>query len=521
MLTSHDGEGHIIRMFEFNRALDDGNFPARWSKRLNWGLGYPFFNFNYPLPYYLGYLMNKAGLDLLAGFKIILILSVPLSAFFSFLWLKNHFSQTSAIAGGLFYTLIPYHLVNIYVRGNLAETLALTLVPLNFYLIHRLKQKPTFASVIWLSLGLSALILSHNISALLFLPVILIYSLLLNLSKNYLKLLGLAFILPLFITCFFWLPALFDKQFIIIDQRFPLYYAKNFPKLADLIYSPWGYGGSNTGPGQMSVQVGLGHWLIFICSVIILVVGFRKLKHKKLVFFFLGLSVWAFLMMLSISKPVWDLVTPLQYLQFPWRLLSILALAVSFLASFTFSFVSQVIPKKINLVLTVIAIMVLLFVNRHHFQANQYYRLPDYWFLDSPYGSTTTVDGEHTPKWQMENRPDQTARFELLSGTASINSLVWKTNYHRFQVEAKSEITMVDRTVYFPGWIVFVDQQKINTINQDDPKTKGLISFEVPAGQHLVEVKLLEPPVHQVANTVTAVSIALVLGFAIYRQSMH
>lgn len=52
IITGHDTEGHIIRLIEFDRALNDGQFPVRWSKRLNWGLGYPFFNYNYPLNYF-------------------------------------------------------------------------------------------------------------------------------------------------------------------------------------------------------------------------------------------------------------------------------------------------------------------------------------------------------------------------------------------------------------------------------------------------------------------------------------
>lgn len=509
MLTSHDGEGHIIRMFEFNTALTGGHFPVRWSKRLNWGLGYPYFNFNYPLTYYLTFLMSKLNFDLLIAFKTILLLSFPLSGFFAFLWLKEHFLKVESFIGALFYTLIPYHFLNVYVRGNLAETLALAIAPLGFYLTIKLHKQPSLKRALLLSLCLSSIILFHNITALLFLPILFIYSSLLGITRTYFKFILGAFIFPIFITCFFWFPVLIAKPFIIIDKTFPLYYLKHFPLLKDLIYSSWGYGGSQVGPGQMSVQVGVLHLLFLIVSAIILA-KFRKLP-KKLPLFFLGLSVLAIFMMLAASKFIWDVLVPIQYIQFPWRLLAILALTISFLSTYVLTFVLKFVPKKAAILIVIIFVLGLLYVNRNHWRANEYYQLPNYWFLDKPLSSTTTVDGEHTPKWQLENRPTETARFEIISGTADIKSLEWKTNYHKFSVESEFDSQIADRTIYFPGWTVFVDGSKENRIDQNDPETKGLIAFTVSKGKHLVEVKLLEPAAYKIVDGISLVSLSLAI----------
>lgn len=500
-------------MFEFNNAIEDGHFPVRWSKRLNWGLGYPYFNFNYPLTYYLTFLMHKSGLDLLTSFKLILLFSFPLSGFFTFLWLKQHFPKIKSFLGGLFYTLIPYHFVNVYVRGNLGETLALTIVPLGLYLVYKLYKKPSFKKTILLNFCLSSIILMHNITALLFIPILFIYGLLFSLEKRYLKFLVLGFFLPILTTSFFWLPVFYTKQFIVIDQRFPSYYPKSFPNITDLIYSPWGYGGSKTGPGQMSVQIGLLHLLFLTLSIVITIVGFKKIPQKRLALLFVSLSLLSFFMMLPISKPIWDVFKPIQYLQFPWRLLSILALTSSFLVVYLLSFISKIIPKKAVNMLGIVLILGLLFFNRNHWKANKYYDLPDYWFFDKPYSSTTTVDGEHTPKWQLENRSSETSRFEVISGEADVKSIAWKTNYHIFNIDAQSLSTILDRTVYFPGWSVFVDGKRIPNIDQNNPQTKGLIGFEISPGKHKVEVKLAEPAINKVADTISLGSLIILLGF--------
>ena len=51
---SHDGEWMVIRLSAFHQSLRDGQFPVRWSSRLNHGFGYPVLNFLYPLPFYIG-----------------------------------------------------------------------------------------------------------------------------------------------------------------------------------------------------------------------------------------------------------------------------------------------------------------------------------------------------------------------------------------------------------------------------------------------------------------------------------
>src|SRR3990167_7163437 len=63
---THDGEWAVVRMAEMFREIRDHQFPARYSGYLNFGYGYPLFNFAYPFPYYLG-----TGLHLLGfGFVV-------------------------------------------------------------------------------------------------------------------------------------------------------------------------------------------------------------------------------------------------------------------------------------------------------------------------------------------------------------------------------------------------------------------------------------------------------------------
>lgn len=79
-----------------------------------------------------------------------MLLSFPLSGFGGYLWLNKSFGRTYGYIGGLFYTFIPYHFLNVYVRGNIGEVLAAAVVPWIFYLSDRLIDKPNARNIGWL-----------------------------------------------------------------------------------------------------------------------------------------------------------------------------------------------------------------------------------------------------------------------------------------------------------------------------------------------------------------------------------
>lgn len=520
VITGHDTQGHIIRLYEFDQALKDGHFPVRWSKRLNEGLGYPFFNFNYPLNYYLAEVFSYITGSYNEAFKVLFLLSFPLSAWTAFLWLKKHFSKYSAFVGGLFYTFIPYHFVNVYVRGNIGELVALTVVPLIFLTVDNLIHKPSLRRVVLLSLTTSALILSHNVMAMIFIPVVGLYFLLkaqqdLKLYKPFI----VAMILALTLTAFFWLPALMDKSAVAIDSKYLEYKFKHFPEWKDLIYSPWGFGGSNVGRanGQMSVQIGLLHQLIVLGSLLILcyqIIVKRGFDHQvKVGFLFVGLMIAALFIMQPISIPIWNLIKPLEYLQFPWRLLAVLMVSISFLAAYFYDRIFNIswLAKGKMLVL-IITLAGLLFFNRNHWQVNEYYQMPDYWFTDNAFSGTTTPDAESRPVWQSTELSKEDLHFQVVEGQANVIRTIWKTNHHQFITESTTGALIADRTVYFPGWEVEIDHQPVKILDPYDSRAKGLITFQLPAGSHQVDIRLKEPLHHQIANGFSLISILIVSG---------
>jgi hypothetical protein len=497
---THDADGHVIRLVEFDQALSDGNFPPRWAKRLNGGLGYPFFDYNYPLIYLFGDIFHKLGLSYIDSTKALFLLSFPLSGYFSYLWLTTRFSKVASFAGGLAYTITPYHLLNIYVRGDLGEVVSLTFVPLAFYFLEKIRKTKLLSYVVLLALTLTTIIASHNLTALIFLPIIFVYGFYLFIFKrdfNFLKNAILSFDLGFLLSCLFWLPALYDRRYIIIDSVIKDHIDEHFLKLSQLIYPSWGYSLSKIDSGDMSFQIGIVSLGIIILTPLVLILARKSSGSRSnlylaaLAFALIQMSVW---MMLPKSLEVWDRFSMLGYLQFPWRLLGIIALAVSFLAAFiTHSF------RTYSKLLLLPLICLLIFLNKDYARAYQYTFGRDSWYQDQPFKGTTTAYNEHTPIWQKV--ASSSARFTLLNGQADIVSDQWRTNYHLFEVDAKDKSEIADQTAYFPGWTVFVDKKEVELLDKE--KTKGLIGFTVPEGKHSVEVRLLETPLHRAANLIS------------------
>src|SRR5579859_5628732 len=75
---THD-DTQVARVYEMEKALDDGMFPVRWSKDLGYGYGYSMFNFYAPLSYYVGGLESFFGVDQIVSTKTLFALALIFS----------------------------------------------------------------------------------------------------------------------------------------------------------------------------------------------------------------------------------------------------------------------------------------------------------------------------------------------------------------------------------------------------------------------------------------------------------
>jgi len=511
--TSHDGEWMVIRFTDFHRALRDGQFPVRFAGRLNHGYGYPVFNFLYPFSFYLAEAFYLLGFSFINSVKAVFILSFFLSGVFMFLWTRKYWGDLGGLISALVYVYTPYRFLDVYVRGSIGEAVAFVFPPLIFLMIDRLRKKSNKLDLLIGAFAFAGLITSHNTMAMLFSVLILVYILTLHATRypgnaedprsKHRDTLHVIF-LGLFLSCFFWLPALFEKKFVIFDQVLVSNFFSHFPTLKQLLIPSWGYGPSLPLSDQdtLSFQIGIANLAIFVLISILFFKNSKFRKNKKVLFFVICFLLSVFLMT-NYSYFVWRLLLVYNLIQFPWRLLSLTTFSSAFLAGALVSCLS----KKLKRVAAFLFIILLFFLNYSYTKPENYIFKDDIYYATNE--ATTTVANEYMPIW-VEEHPQERAenKIEVSEGKLEIENLTVKSNMISFSARGEKESLVQVNTVYYPGWKVFVDDK-----NWDfDFKNKfGVIQFRLPEDEHKVAVMFKETLFRKIANIISLVSLGILL----------
>lgn len=530
----HDDE-QIARLYQLHLALSSGQFPPRWIPDLGFGFGYPFYNFYPPLVYYLGEIFNLLGFSLIISTKIVMAMGFILSGFFMYLLVKEWFEKSGALVAAIFYLYAPYHSVDLYVRGALAEFYSFVFLPAVFFSTLKLFKEKNFRWAIINGLFLSFFLLSHNLMVLPFLPFYLAFLIFLfwkeREKKKVFWLLGFSGLLFLGLTVYFWLPALLERKYTLVDEILThelASYKLHFVYLRQFLNSAWGYGGSIPGPEDgLSFEVGKLHLLSVFLGGILGFSLFLKKKTEGKIFLF---SVFCFLFSLFMasfkSQFIWDYLQPLWYLQFPWRFLLFSVFFSSILAGGLISFFANRVKKSaLKYLIIFLSIAAVILSNKDYFQPFKYLDVSDqnYTNEEELHWRVSKMSWEFVPKGVATILSDiKTTQMaitkaelpkELFKSGPGIDIIVEKdlVQYKKLKVEGKGGILTLN--VYnFPGWEAEVDKQKV--LINDYNKFK-LISFSVPTGTHEVIVRFKDTPVRKIGNFLTIISFLVLLFFSL------
>ena len=123
-LYGFSDDSHIGWLYEMDRAVKLLQIPPRFVPDLSFGFGYPLFNFVYPLPFYLGEVFHLIGFSFVDATKLVFGLSIPLSMWAMYLFLREFLDWKLALAGAVLYVFAPYRATEIFVRGAIGEIVA-------------------------------------------------------------------------------------------------------------------------------------------------------------------------------------------------------------------------------------------------------------------------------------------------------------------------------------------------------------------------------------------------------------
>lgn len=461
--VTDDGGWMIIRLSAFYQSLSEGQFPVRFLGRLNNGYGYPVANFLYPGFLYVGSIFHAFGLGYISSVKLIIVLSLSLGSIFLFKLLRTSYTLGPSLMGTLSFLFSPYLLFDIYKRGSVGEILAFLPAFVCFYSINT-HRKNLFA------LAIALLLISHNILALMFLGLIVMYIFMVR--KIYL----LSYlVLGIGIASFFWLPALYELRYVAFSNVI-----LSEPSQHIVTAIPW------NSAGMVTYLVVMG--LLF---------GKRTLSVSEV--FFLIVFILCLVFASSVALFVWSGEILLKFIQFPYRFLALVIFASSHLVAAFF--------QKYNMRWYFLLIFLIAWLGTLSptFSSIRYEN-----HLDSYYATneaTTTIEDEYMPQWVSE-KPDKHAQEKMLisKGSGTIYPKIINGSTFEFDVELSQDSELQVNTLYYPGWGVLVDNNFVQ-INYDNPS--GVIKFTVPKGSHSIFGEFRETGIRLFADFVSILCIVI------------
>jgi len=525
----HDNT-QVQRVFEMSKALRDGVFPVRWSQDLGFNYGYPMFNFYAPFAYYLGAFFNLLGANVLLATKIMMVLGVMLASFSIYLFTKELFNKKTAVVAALLYVFAPFHAVDTYVRGDVAELWAFVFIPLIFYALYKIYKTPNFSAVALGAFSYAGLILSHNLSAFMATPFILLFLILLILLKKDKKTavyLGLPVLLGILISAFYWFPAVLEMGYTNVASQTTggANFRDHFVCITQLWASPWGFGGSVKGcVDGLSFMIGKSHLALALLSAIlfVLIVALKKMSKDKILIF--GFLIFGFLvsvfLTLDYSKFIWEAIKPMAFLQYPWRFLLLISFFISILAAGMLYFLEVLfknVKNKWFIALSLVTALVIVLLNVKFF-VPQTYSLVDASYFTNAYflkWKTSTVTGEYMPKdflkpssfAKLPNRP------QVIRGKIQMKMTTHRTGFYAMEYDSDSVSEVLFPIAYFPAWRSKIDNQNSNY----QVKNNGLL-ITLPSGNHVVTFYYEQTPIEKAADIISICGILILVLAIIYRK---
>ncbi len=516
----HDNT-QVQRVFEMAKSLSEGMFPVRWVSDLGYGYGYPIFNFYAPLSYYVGSFFVLSGFDSLFATKLMMALGVLTSGFTMYLLSKTLWGRVGGLISALFYLYAPYHALDIYVRGDISEFWAYAFIPLVFYSLIKTLNNRRY--IVLGAFSYSFVILSHNLTAFMLTPFLILFALIFypSFKEKILIPFFLIILAGLGLSSFYTLPAIFEAKYtnIISQVGGGADFNDHFVCLSQFWQSPWGFGGSASGCiDGMSFQLGKLHFLSFIAAFgLFLMSAVNKrfklneiLRKDKIIYGFTLFSLVGFILsvflMINMSKFVWEAVPFMEFLQYPWRFLTFASFFMSLVSGILVLsidlFVFKTKKGKLSIIFPVFLIIILLYINAKFFipQTLIDQTGKDLTSKNNLVWNTSRISDEYMPKNFNKPKSLEDVPKGKISKEEGIQALYEDSgvSFLHATVKAEKDQKAIINTAYFPSWTGFLDNKRV-ALNKED---SGM-SVKIPKGVHSLDLFFVETPIEKLGNSIS------------------
>lgn len=537
--SMHDDQ-HIVRLYLLEQGIKQGYLYPRWVDGLGFGFGYPLFNFYPPFIYYVAELFHLVGFSFIWSIKLMIIAFFSIGSLGIFLYMKKLTDRFSAFLAATLYSYFFYHAVLVYVRGAFAELASLTILPFVFLSFLNLSAKTNKYNLFFFTISLFLLVLAHPliaIPAVIFLFFFFLYYLWQVKNKaRFVVFTVSAAVLGLLLSAFYWLPSMFERKYTLVDKILTselASYKLHFIEISQFLYSPWGYGGSGLGlTDGMTFQLGKIHLGLVIVSMVSALLYFLKQRKidKTLFFYLLSLFFLFFSLFMTTqySSFIWDKISYLWYIQFPWRFLTFTAIFISIVGGYFFFFLSRLSDQYIqlrglnilfgrakNIIVTFFIIFLTIFLYQKYFRPERLIKTTDrqrttneevkwrisgtsYEYVPKEVKTKKSVLG--TTQLAIEKQDIPQELFTILEGKALVRILKDKFQNKEFYIRTEKPLLFQLNTYHFPGWTAYLNNNKIQV---NDKNKFHLMTVSIQAGKYKLNFIFEDTPVRKIAHILT------------------
>jgi hypothetical protein len=527
MPTTHDMFLHYDQMRSFYNGLAAGEIYPRWEEDTNRGFGAPTTSYYPPGVYYLTsacYAITRDWLRALLDAHLAVMIAAAASLY---IYARQVMGRGAAMAAMAAYILLPYHTVDQYQRGAMAELLVFVWMPLMLLFGERLMKAPSQAgkrsvlfSIVGLAASYGAFLWSHPPTAYQFTLGFGVYVLVLSVMRKEWKGLvavGVAMALGIGLAAVYLLPAAIEQNLIhmeYISETWP--YHKTYIFVHDLYNSD-----VHSGFFKMIDWIWItGTSVIAVAAITLLWLKRRALESaaalKQRVLLWVILGGLASFMMTKVSMPVGRLIPKIDIGVFTWRMLAITTLVVALIAgAFTQAAIDAAARRSRSERLLFASLAAFIIVGGLGFSAVAVARpmIEAAVFEPEPEHLNWATIPSSAPADPSE-LPDDVPQAELATeenGEVVVEE--WKPQHRVVRADLIDDDELLIRTFNFPGWTATVDGQQAPIKTSEE---LGDMEIELRAGMHRVTLDFVETPVRRAFRIVTLCSFGLLiaLGFA-------
>lgn len=505
-----DGEVQLPRLAAYYKALKNGQIPVRWAADLNYGYGMPLFNFMYHIPYLLGSIFLAGNLSLILTFKLVLYISFLLSGIFMYQFSRQYFgNDRTALLVTVLYQFAPFRLVEILIRGAIGGIYAYTFLPLVLFYITKYLKSRSPINGIMISVSVMLLVLSHNSISLAFYILAVIF-VLFNEHSIRIKTQTAAYMgLGLGLSAWYFLPAIIEHKYTYGDLFMQNLYREHFTPLINFFIPNLIYNHRFL-TAEIATHIGLVHTAVLAIPVL-LILKKIPVPNKKLMLWTYGLTVVSLVFMTRVSLPLWEKISWLRQLQFPWRMLAVVCFTTAILGSLFTEF--GLLKKRWaywGLIILIIFSTAFYWTAPRGFEKitseSRYWSYP----LDTTYFGETNLIWSDGPAKSYPAKP-----AEIIGGRGLISGYTKSDTLHHFKLDAKTPVEILDHTQFYPGWKAYVDGQPVQ-IEFQDIRFRGRIIFRADSGLHDISVRFGETKFRMLTDLISLAS-ALILTYLYLR----